>query len=88
MLRERLLKPVKLKQRVSCNRLPEKSRKDEGNNCIKKTKRSALHKAIHVCSIHSMDYSFDVFQELKRFLLGDKLKYLLKPDALPSLPAH
>lgn len=30
-----------------------------------------------------MEESFDKSQELKWFLLGDKLKYLLKPDAFP-----
>ena len=31
----------------------------------------------------------DESQELKRFFLGDKLKYLLKPDAFCTyLPAH
>ena len=35
-----------------------------------------------------MEDSFDESQELKRFLLGEKLKYLLKPDVFPSLPAH
>ena len=35
-----------------------------------------------------MEDSFDESQELKRFLVGDKLKYLLKPDVLSSLPAH
>ena len=75
----------RLNKSVSCNRLPDKRRKIQG---IKTINRSVLHKAIHVCSINSMEDSFVERQELTRFLLGGKLKYLLKPDAFPSLPAH
>ena len=78
----------RLNKRVSCNRLPDKRRKDKRDAKIKTINRSVLHKAIHVCSIQSIEDSFDESQELKRFLLGEKLKYLLKPDVFPFLPAH
>ena len=78
----------RLNKRISCNRLPDKRRKDKRDAWIKTINKPVLHKAIHICSIHSMEDSFDESQELKLFLLGTKLKYFLKPDAFPSLPAH
>ena len=38
-----------------------------------------------MCSDHFTEESFDESQELKRRLLGGNLKYILKPDAVPSL---
>ena len=35
---------------------------------IKTINKSVLHKAIHVCSIHSMEDSSDGSQKLKQFL--------------------
>ena len=42
----------------------------------------------HPTHTHRVWHSFNNCQQLKWFLLGDKLKYLLKPDALPSLHVH
>ena len=50
--------------------------------------RSLLPKTIQVCSIHSMEDPFGESQELKRFFLGDKLKYLSKLHGFASLPSH
>ena len=54
------------------------------NAWLKTINTLVLHKAIHLCSIHSMKDYFDEGWELKWFLLSDKLKYLLKPDTFPS----
>ena len=59
----------RLNKHVSYNRLPDKKRKDKRNALIKTINKSALLKAIHVCSIHSMEDSFDESQKLKWFLL-------------------
>ena len=76
----------RLNKHVSCNRLPDKKRKDKRNAWIKTINKSVLHKTLHVCSIHSMEGSFDKSQKLKRFLLATK--YLLKPEAFPFIPAQ
>ena len=59
----------RLNKHVSCNRLPDKKGKDKKDAWIKTVNKSVLHKAIHVCSIHSMEDSFDESQRLKWFLL-------------------
>ena len=52
---------------------------------IKAIARQVLFKAVHVCSDHFTEDSFDESQELKRHVLGGNLKYIIKPDAVPSL---
>ena len=47
---------------VSCNRLPDKKIKDESDAWIKTINKSALNKAAHVCSIQSIEDSFDESQ--------------------------
>ena len=71
---------------VSYNKLPCKKIKDKRDAWIKVMSRSVLHKPFHVCSVYSMEDSFDESQELKGLLLGIKSKYLLKPDAFPPYP--
>ena len=58
----------RLKKHVSCNRLPNKYRKNKRDAWIKTISKSVLHKAVHVCSIHSMEDSFDKNKKLKGFL--------------------
>ena len=41
-----------------------------------------------MCSDHFTEDSSDESQELKRRLLGGNLRYILKPDAVPSLIAN
>ena len=38
-----------------------------------------------MCFDHFTEDSFDESQELKQRVLGDNLKYILKPDVVPSL---
>ena len=54
----------RLNKHVSCNRLPDKKREDKRDAWIK-TNKSVLHKAIHVCSIYSVEDSSDESQKLK-----------------------
>ena len=60
-------------------------REDTRDACIRAITRPVLPKAIHVCSDHFTEDSFDESKELKRRLLGGNLKYILKPDAVTSL---
>ena len=50
-------KQSRLNKRVSCNRPPDKRGQDNGNTWIN---ISVVHKAIHACSIHSMEDYFAV----------------------------
>ena len=52
---------------------------------IRAIARPVRPKAVHVFTNHFTKDSFDESQELKRRLLGSNLKYILKPDAVPSL---
>ena len=65
--------------------MPDQERKDIRDAWIRAVARPVLSKAIHVYSDHFTEDSFDESQELKQRLLGGNLKYLLKPDAVPSL---
>ena len=70
---------------VSYHKIPGQERKDVGDAWITAIVRPVLLKAVHVCSDHFTEDSFDESQELKWRLLGGNLKYILKPDAVPSL---
>ena len=70
---------------VSYHKIPGQERKEVGDAWITAIVRPVLLKAVHVCSDHFTEDSFDESQELKRRLLGGNLKYVLKPDAVPSL---
>ena len=73
---------------VSCDRLPDKKRKDKMDAWIKKINKSVLHKA-NPCLFYSFYGRFLWWKsKTKAVSPRDKLKYLLKPDAFPSLPAH
>ena len=52
---------------------------------IKAIARPVLSKAVHVCSDHFTEDSFDESQELNRRVLGGNLKCIIKPDVVPSL---
>ena len=52
----------RLNKHVSCNRLLDKKIKDKRDAWIKTINKSALNKAVHVCSIQSMEDSFDESQ--------------------------
>ena len=72
----------RLNKNVSYHKIPGQERKD-----IKKawTRAIARPKAVHVCSDHFTEDSFDENQEITWHLLGGNLKYILKPDAVPPL---
>ena len=72
----------RLNKNVSYHKIPAQERKDIRDAWIRAIARPALPKAIHVCSDHFTEDSFDESQELKRRLLGGNLKYILKPDAV------
>ena len=69
---------------VSYHKIPGQERKDVGDAWITAIVRPVLLKAVHVCSDHFTEDSFDESQELKWRLLGGNLKFILKPDAVPS----
>ena len=75
----------RLNKNVSYHKIPGQERKDISNAWIKAIARPVLPKAIHVCSDHFTEDSYDKSQELKRCLLGGNLKYILEPDGVPSL---
>ena len=70
---------------ISYNKIPGHGRKDIRDAWIRAFARPVLPKAVHVCFDHFTQDSFDESQELKSHLLGGNLKYILKPDAVPSL---
>ena len=74
----------RLSKNASCHKTPGQERKDVRDAWIRAITRPVLSKAIHVCSDHFNEDRFDESQELKRCLLGANLKYILKPDAVPS----
>ena len=55
--------------RLNMSLVTDKNIKDKGDVWIKKLNKSVLHKAIHVCSIYSMEDLFNESQKLKQFLL-------------------
>ena len=74
----------RLNKNVSYQKIPGQETKDIRDAWIKAIARPALPEAIHVCSDHFTEDSFDESQERrKRRLLGGNLKYILKPDAVP-----
>ena len=75
----------RLSKNVFYHKIPGQERKDIRNAWIRAIARPVLPKAFHVCPDHFTEDSFDESQELKRHLLGGNLKYILKPDAVPSL---
>ena len=75
----------RLNSNVSYHKIPGEERKDIRDAWIKAIDRPVLPKAVHVCSNHFTEDSFDESQELKRRLIGGNLKHILKPDAVPSL---
>ena len=78
----------RLNKSLSYHKIPGQKRKDIRDAWIKAIARLVLPKAIHVCSDHFTEDSSDESQELKRRLLGGNLRYILKPDAVPSLFAN
>ena len=52
---------------------------------IKTIARPVLSKAIHACSDHFTEVHLMKAKRSPQHLLGDILKYILKPDAVPSL---
>ena len=78
----------RLNKSVSYHKIPGQKRKDIRDAWIKVITRLVLPKAFHVRSDHFTEDSFDESQELKRRLLGGNLRYILKPDAVPSLFAN
>ena len=75
----------RLNKNVSYHKIPGQERKDVRDAWIRAIARPVLPKAVHVCSNHFTEDSFDESQEPKRRLLGGNLKHILKPDAVPSL---
>ena len=75
----------RLNKIVSYHKIPGQERKDIRDAWIKAIARPVLPKAIHVCSDHFTEDLFDESQELQQRLLGGNLKYILKPDVVPSL---
>ena len=84
MLCKRLFK-LRLNKNVSYHKIPGQDIKDKRDAWIRSIARPVLPKAIPVCSDHFTEDSFDESQELKWRLLGGNLKYILKPDTIPSL---
>ena len=74
----------RLSKNASCHKIPGQERKDIRDAWIRAITRPVLPKAIHVCSDHFTEDSFDESQELKRCLPGGNLKYILEPDGVPS----
>ena len=74
----------RLNKNVSYHKIPGKERKDIRDAWIRATTRP-VSKAIHVSSDHFTKDLFDESQELKGHLLCGSLRYILKPDAVPSL---
>ena len=70
---------------VSYDKIPVQEGKDTRNVWIRAFARPVLSKAIHVRSDHFNEDSFGESQERKRRFLGSNLKYILKPDSVPSL---
>ena len=75
----------RLNKSISCHKLPGQGRKYIRDAWIRATARPVLPKAANVCSDHDTEDSYDESQELKQCLLGGNLKFILKPDAVPSL---
>ena len=75
----------RLNKNVLYHKIPGQERKDIRDAWIRAIARPVLPKTIHVCSDHFTKNSFDESQELKQCFLGGNLKYILKPDAVPSL---
>ena len=71
-----------LNKNVGYHKIPGQERRDIRDPWIKAIARPVLPKAIHVCSDHFTEDSFDESQELKRRLLVGNLKYMLKRDAV------
>ena len=69
-----------LKKNVSYRKIPRQWRKKILDAWIKAIARPVLSKAVHVCSDHFTEDSFDESQELKRRVLGGNLKCIIKPD--------
>ena len=67
----------RLNKNVSYQKIPGQETKDIRDAWIKAIARPVLPEAIHVCSDHFTEDSFDESQELKRRLLGGNLKYIL-----------
>ena len=67
------------------HKIPGQERKDIRDSWIRAIARPVLPKAIHLCSDRFTEDSFDESQELKRHLLGGNLKYIPRPDMVPSL---
>ena len=74
----------RLNKNTSSHKIPGQERKDIRDAWIRAITRPVLPKAIHVCSDHFTEDSFDESQKLKQCLLGGNLKYIVKPDAIQS----
>ena len=73
-----------MNKNVSYHKTPDQKRKNIRDAWTRTIARPVLSKAIHVCSNHFTEDSFES-QELKPPLLGGNLKCILKPDVFSSL---
>ena len=75
----------RLNKNISNHKIPGQERKDISDAWIRTITRQVFPKAVDVCSDHFTENSCDESQELKQRLFSGNLKYILKPDVVPSL---
>ena len=74
-----------MNKNVSYHKIQGQEKKDTTDVWIKTIARPVLSKAIHACSDHFTEVHLMKAKRSPQHLLGDILKYILKPDAAPSL---